>query len=203
MDVQRDGKRVASSQDRRATGAHSDRGQTTIDFTIGISVFLGVVIVIFLFVPGLLSPFTAGSQEETVLADRVADQLVRSTLADPSEPFVLDTDCTRWFFNSGDDSPFDCRFDDTSGVPLTERIGLSDRQKLNITIVGNISATDQGSELLCWDTGNERLFEDDECGGGVTLAAGDEPPQSRDSSVTAKRVATLERWDVIVVVTMW
>jgi hypothetical protein len=44
----------------------TERGQTTIDFTIGISVFLGVIIFVFVFAPGILTPFTVTGQSEAL-----------------------------------------------------------------------------------------------------------------------------------------
>jgi hypothetical protein len=64
-----------------------NRGQTTLDFAIGMSVFLMTTIAVISFVPGMLEPFQTGPQESTVIADRVATQLVESTLvADGAVP---------------------------------------------------------------------------------------------------------------------
>ena len=124
------------------------RGQTTLDFALGVTIFLLTIVFVFSFVPGMLEPFTASTQEETAASDRLADQLAKEMLvADPSEPYRLDRECTVIFFESredgfdpaGDDQenvdgdgvfgePFgtaqysgSCNFED---VPLEERLGL-------------------------------------------------------------------------------
>lgn len=126
------------------------RAQTTLDFALGVTVFLLTVAFVFSFTPGMLEPFTASTQQETAAADRLADQLAQEMLvADPGEPYRLDRECTVIFFESrtdgldpgGDDSenvdddvnddfsePFgtgtyggSCNFND---VPLDERLGV-------------------------------------------------------------------------------
>jgi hypothetical protein len=69
----------------RASGKNgkrtNDRGQTTLDFAIGISIFLTVLLFNRLSPPGILSPFTESAQAETVSSNRVADQLAKGTIA--------------------------------------------------------------------------------------------------------------------------
>lgn len=125
-----------------------DRGQTVLDFAVGVSVFLLTAIFVLTFVPGMLEPFEESTQEEISAADRIATELVEETLASPDRPNLLDRECTVIFFESredgydpgGDDAenvdgdgtyaePFgsgtyggSCNFDDTS---LDERLALT------------------------------------------------------------------------------
>ena len=125
-----------------------DRGQTTLDFAVGVSVFLLTAIFVLTFVPGMLEPFEEGTQEEISAADRIATDLVEETLASPDRPNLLDRECAVIFFESrqdgndpgGDDDenvdddgtysePFGsgtyagtCNFGD---VPLDERLALT------------------------------------------------------------------------------
>jgi len=125
-----------------------DRGQTTLDFAVGVSVFLLTAIFVLTFVPGMLEPFEESTQEEISAADRIATELVEETLASPERPNLLDRECTVIFFESrqdgndpgGDDDanvndngtfaePFGtgtyggtCNFED---VPLDERLALT------------------------------------------------------------------------------
>jgi hypothetical protein len=123
------------------------RGQTTLDFAVGISIFLAIVLFIFLFVPGILTTFTAGSPEETVTVNRVADDLAMGLLGSPAEPNVWDRECAVAFFAGT--SPPGCNY---AGSTVTERVGIMDRQRVNITVQGNVSADpDPGSDRLCWD----------------------------------------------------
>jgi len=158
----------------------TDRGQTTLDFAVGVSVFLLTAIFVLTFVPGMLEPFEESTQEEIAAADRIATDLVEETLASPDRPHLLDRECTVIFFESrqdgfdpggdddenvdGDDTyaePFgsgsyggSCNFDDT---PLDERLALA-------------STTDAPLNVRV------RLVRD------LTTAAADDPDNGTDDS---------------------
>ena len=100
------------------------RGQTTLDFAIGISIFLLVVVYVLAFVPGMLDPFVQSQEENTIVADRAADHLTQSMLGSPEQPFLLETDCTVAFFGGPD--PTDCRFD--QGDSVKQRLGREHRR---------------------------------------------------------------------------
>jgi hypothetical protein len=184
------------------------RAQTTLDFAIGISVFLLIVLFVFIFIPGTLDPFTVGAQEQTVTSDRVADSLSEGLLGDPAEPYVLDRFCTVEFFAEAPDGnpPVACRYD---GADLQEWVGVKSRQSLNITVSGNTTAGVSGSNVLCWDDGGASLAEpgaagtpcDD--GADVRLTAGDAPPTDNAATVRARRVVSLAAEDVTIRVVMW
>jgi len=190
---------------------HNRRGQTTLDFAFGMSIFIAVVLFIFLFVPGILEPFTAGVQEETVTTNRVADELTHGLLGSTRTPKVLNRTCTVEFF--ADNNSAGCNYyDATPGDPenVTERIGLDEGQNVNVTVYGNVSAGGDGREVLCWDDDADTLVEQTEaaCDTGPTsrdvpLKAGDSPPMRNDDSVSATRVVSLFREDVTVEVVMW
>lgn len=190
---------VAGSGGFRAAG----RGQTTMDFAVGMSLFVGVVLFVFLFVPGILDPFTVGAQDETVTSNRVADSLTQDLLNSPERPGVLAADCTAVFFEYANnaDAVDVCGFD---GEQLTDMVGVDRRQQVNVTVLGNVSAADTGSDLLCWDDDAEALVERDDSPGDCTqvLRAGDRPYDNTDA-VTASRVAALAGEDVTVRVEMW
>lgn len=178
------------------------RGQTTLDFAVGISIFLAIVLFIFLFVPGILTTFTAGSPEETVTANRVADDLAMGLLGSPSEPNVWDQECTVAFFSGS--APAGCNF---GGSTTNERLGIAPRENVNVTVTGNVSADpDPGSDRLCWDDSEAALGEADSgCTGtnDVVLVAGDDAPTTNADSVTATRVVSLHGEAVTVEVVMW
>jgi len=113
------------------------RGQTTLDFAAGMSAFLLVFAFTLTFVPGMLQPFTEGSQEETVVADRIADQLVEGMLGDSSNPYHLDVGCTNAFFNSSK-SDVGCEF--SNSTSLHERLGLAERLDVHIQLRDSDSA---------------------------------------------------------------
>lgn len=173
------------------------RGQTTLDFTIGISVFIGAIIFIFLFAPGILTPFTLSGQSDAVTVDRTADYLSQEALGSPEEPYLLDRSCTVSFFNrSAEEAPdtgnSNCRYEDTN-TNLTAQLGLSSTQTVNVTIVGNLTG---GQELtqLYWDENNRRLA-DNSTAGDVELSIGDDIEQ-RQATTTATRVVRLHGHDV-------
>jgi len=91
------------TRDRRRTNTADERGQTTLDFALGVSVFLLTAIFVLTFVPGMLEPFEESTQEELSAADRIATDLVEETLASPDRPHLLDRECTVIFFESRED----------------------------------------------------------------------------------------------------
>ncbi len=185
---------------RDVRAASAGRGQTTLDFAIGTSLFLGIVLLVFLFVPGALDPFTEGAQAETVTADRVADDLAYGLLGSPQEPGVLDRACTVAFFDN--ESPGECRFE---GNTTHERLGLSEHRGINVTV--NASDASDGPSRHCWNESAGRLAEVEEgnCGSSddIILTAGDPLTQTDTSSVTAVRTVSLFRTDVTIIVEMW
>lgn len=135
------------------------RGQTTLDFALGVTVFLLTVAFVFSFTPGMLEPFTASTQQETAASDRLADQLAQEMLvADPGEPYRLDRECTVIFFESRTDSSEDPAGDDIENVdgdgdfsepfgtgtyggscnfldePLDERLGVDTHVSTNVRV---------------------------------------------------------------------
>lgn len=184
------------------------RGQTTLDFAIGVSIFLIVVVYVLAFVPGMLQPFVESQEENTIVADRAADQLTQSMLGAPETPFVLETDCTVAFFGGPD--PGDCRFD--SGQNLKERLGLVGNPagtgpNLQVEIRGNVSlANADGDDTVCWDADNDRLIEDDDsdCDSTDTVfEIGGSPPTQREGVVVSRRVVSIDNSTVTVFVRVW
>lgn len=80
----------------------TDRGQTTFDFAVGITLFLLVVAFAFISVPGFIAPYQGGEASETLLADRAASQLATDELAAPGERYALDPDRIDAFFGAAD-----------------------------------------------------------------------------------------------------
>ena len=141
------------------------RGQTTLDFAVGVSVFLGVVAFAFAFAPTMFAPFASDTGVNSVVADRSADRLTADTLAaSPDDPMILDGSCTRSFFDGS--VPADCRYTTTN---LPDTLGLDFTTHVNVT-VRNAS-------------GVRHL-------GGTRLAAGD-PTTTTAGVVVARRVVLL------------
>lgn len=72
-----------------------NNGQISLDYLIGVTIFLLTFIFVFAFIPGMFSPFHSNSDEITMAADRVAAVLVENTLAiggpGDKQPCILDT----------------------------------------------------------------------------------------------------------------
>lgn len=184
----------------------SRRAQTTLDFAIGVSLFAAVVLFVFVFVPGLLSPFTAGVNEETVASNRVVDSIVGGQFGTPEEPGRLDEFCTTWFFeNAGgstEPSHSDCRYD---GETVQERLGLGEHQLVNVSILGNTTDAVAGSSILCLDDGRLHERGSGNCTGSddVVLAAGPSAPERNADTIASQRVAALSTEDVTIRVELW
>ncbi|MEF8882628.1 MAG: hypothetical protein V5A34_08920 [Halapricum sp.] len=173
------------------------RGQTTLDFAIGVSLFLLVLIFIFLFIPGILSPFDQSNQEDTVVTNRIADQIATGVLADPTEPYTLDTHCTVQFF---DNETNEC----TNEAPLDRQFNVDlTNQNVNVTIRGNATTTAESDEQLCWGGSKNRIVESGNASCDIPLQRGASPPRDNDASVTAQRAVLLNGQDVTVFVVVW
>jgi len=174
------------------------RGQTTLDFVIGVSIFLTIVLFTFTFVPGILEPFDVSEEENPSIADRTATTLSQDVLADPGEPGVLDRYCTVAFFEAGSDSPSDCRF---TGQTVDDRLNVSEFKRVNVTL----SRSDGGH--LCWtdstapngDPGLSESCDDDD----VLLTGGPNRPSTSETTITARRVVSLQDEPVVLEVFLW
>lgn len=182
---------------QRPSGSQTNaRAQTTLDFAVGISLFLLTLSFVFVFVPGMLDPFADTTQVETPAVNRVAEELTTRTLGDADEPYVLDKQCTIEFFT---DTTADCNF---NGKTTAERVGIVSWRPVNVTIRGNVSG-DHESNILCWDeVGNQWLeYDNPDC--DVVLTRGSNPAGSGGKTVSAHRVSLLDGNDVTVEVVMW
>lgn len=147
-----------------------ERGQTVLDYAMGVGLFFVALVFVFGIVPGMFDPFTVGS--DTGVGDRVASSLSVDQLGDPAEPYVLNEECTWEFFDqmqTGDDAPASCRFDTTVDGPAA-MYGLDSSTSLNVTITD----FDDTPVVLSG------------AGGDRTLRAG-EPLPTTSSITTARR----------------
>lgn len=78
--------------------ADTPRGQTGVDFIVGIGVFLLTISFVVLFIPGLLAPFNGLTTTNPMVADRVADDLVYQELAADDAVGRLNQTKTQAFF---------------------------------------------------------------------------------------------------------
>lgn len=175
------------------------RAQTTLDFVIGVSIFLAIVLFTFGFVPGILAPFDVSDGENPSIADRTADSLSKDLLGSPEDPNVLDRYCTVAFFEEGTASPDGCAYEGTS---VSERLNFPDLKRVNITF------TRTGEEPVCWADGvtspngepglTENCTDDD-----VLLTGGSPLPETDASTITSRRTVALHGQSVTMEVTIW
>ncbi|MFB6123757.1 MAG: hypothetical protein ABEJ78_09905 [Haloferacaceae archaeon] len=171
------------------------RAQTTIDYAIGTSVFLVTVAFVVAFVPGILQPFTGGTQEEVATVDRAAATLAQDLLGSPETPYLLNETCTEAFFNG----TTACGFD--GGLSVRERLGLDERQRINVRIVGQDTDGDGSRDLLC-RTSAGRVVEVPGASCRTRFVAGDTVP-SEGADVVGRRAVYVDGRDAFVLVRMW
>lgn len=191
------------------------RAQTTLDFAIGMSVFLVALTFVFGFVPGMLQPFADSGPESTTVTNRIGNQLVGSTLVEPGEAPVLDIECTLEFFRADPTGSPSCPFDQSVVVSgqhdpaFVDRIGVTDRHRLNVTIEGDYDG-DGTRNTLCWDSTDDRVVE--ASAGNCDPGASDDflfhigsgaPPTTSGSVDVARRVVSLAGRDATLEVRVW
>ncbi|MFC6825967.1 DUF7287 family protein [Halopelagius fulvigenes] len=157
----------------------ADRAQMTLDFAIGVGLFLLVVAFVVAFVPGIFEPFER-TESGTQVADRLATSLSTDLLGDPAEPYVLNDDCTVEFFD-GSGGSTDCRFDASADAP-DGVFALDSGTNANVTV------RNRGGDIASL--------------GGTTLAAGDAVPDDR-SVTTARRAVRLNGTTYFLYVRVW
>ncbi|MFW5937461.1 MAG: DUF7287 family protein [Halanaeroarchaeum sp.] len=146
-----------------------ERGQTVLDYAIGVGIFFVAVAFVVATIPGMFTPFVGTG--DTQVADRVATSVATGTLGSPDEPYVLDRRCTVAFFDQLQDednpAPGDCRFD-TSAKTVGEVFDLG---------------VDESVQLRFEDADGDVATIDD-----TTLEAGAEPPDSTSVTITRRTV---------------
>ncbi|MGZ0745669.1 DUF7287 family protein [Haloparvum sp. AD34] len=159
-----------------------NRGQTTLDYAVGVASFLIVVGFVFAFIPSIVGPFTAEPSDRPLIADRSADQLSQDMLIDAPTAYSLNATCTEGFFDADGTAPDGCRFGmDAQDLP----------DALNVSSPGvsfNVTITNA--------TGDVRSVD------GTQLAAGD-TPRPGSNVVSAKRVVLLEETRGYLRVKVW
>lgn len=120
---------------RRGSGS-ATRGQTTIDYTVGIVLFISVIGGVFLLLPTIFEPFSTSATQEAIIADQIATQLT-TELLQTGDPASVHTVCTAAFFGGNTTLDSECSF--TADDPLNTIAGLDNTTETTISIheVGN------------------------------------------------------------------
>ena len=120
-----------------ATTSPGARGQTTMDFAAGISIFLVTVAFAFAFVPGIIAPFADPGTADPVTANRIADDVATDRLSAPGEEYVLDAERTADFFGDPD---------------AVDRLAVPEYRTVNVTVEN--ATVENGTPVV--DVGGER-----------------------------------------------
>jgi hypothetical protein len=174
----------------------TERGQSVYDFSIGVSLFLVVVLGALLFVPGAFASANsdAATGAKDVAADRAADRLADSLLAADSGRLSLD--CTLALF----EDTASCGFD--SGNEVADDLALSDRWAANVTIEA-YEPTQSKRTVQCWDSTASTLERVGNCPAGEPRLTVGSKAQNNQNFAIAKRVARLNGDRVVIVVRVW
>ena len=199
----------------------SDRAQSVFDYSIGISIFVVVILGVLLFVPTAFASFggSGNGPADGLTAQRGADHLTGSILASSGGESDFSFGCTLLLFRgsashpSVDRSPAECGFQ--PGASLASKLGYTDTQPANVTIEADIDS-DPDREILCWDSDANPPTSDADSdvlkgvGDGDCGDAAADVPLSRGSSAAdngnfaaAERYGTLKNQPVYVVVRVW
>ena len=170
-----------------------NRAQTPLDFAIAMGIFLLAVTFVFTFIPSLTAPFVQGDQDKSVTADRVASHLAEGAFGEPGDPFVVDDDCARPFFDESTDDgdiPSTCGY---SGDELGERVGVdTDRLQVNVTIeqVNTTATGDDRFRTVCIDSNGDVNHTERASSCPNKFVVG-ETADADDSVVVARRIVTI------------
>jgi hypothetical protein len=170
--------------------------QTSIDFLIGMVIFIGALLFVFQFLSGTVLPFTQGANEKTVTVDRVSDSLYYDEMG-TDEKGVIDL---RYLY------------DDSDGEVISEDELLGDlnvdttRHSINVTVVTEEGVDEDDVETVrITENGLEGTGP---VGSGEPVQIGP-PPISSNSINRATRVGYVRQTDgtdpetVVVRIRMW
>lgn len=176
----------------------ADRAQSVFDYSIGVSLFIVVVLGVLVFVPTAFGTLTDGAGSDggdSLAAERAAEYLTRTGFTDNGTASTLTAECTTAFFEDADACGF------TSGN-LSSDAGLGANQPLNVTIEANATGN-VGRERLGWNATTGALERSGVCGDDcVSLTAGSSAVANGDY-VVATRSGRLDGDVVTVVVRRW
>lgn len=111
------------------------RGQTTIDYAIGASIFMFVVGGVLLFIPTIFEPLSTSTTTNALVADQTATHITKQLLNSGETTATLDAVCTAAFFGQNTTLDDKCEFDTSSST--REMVGVSDSTDISITITNS------------------------------------------------------------------
>jgi hypothetical protein len=204
---------MAGARTDATPGRLGDRAQSVFDYTIGVSIFVVVVIAVFAFVPTAFGSFggsAADAESNGLAADRAADHLTGTILSESGSGAGVATDCALLFFSGDpghpdiDEGRGDCELESARSGSLTQTLSLSATTGANVTIEMPFVT---GGGVACWDTDGGVVVgtDDPDCGDqprDVVFSAG---PSAADNPgfATAERYGVLSGSRIHVTVRVW
>ncbi|KAB1188768.1 MULTISPECIES: hypothetical protein [Haloferax] len=124
----------------RTSNDGRSRAQTTIDYAVGVGIFLLAIAWVVGTVPQIVQPFD-DAQDQPLVANRAADRLAGGALSPPGEQTVLDSECTVAFFENST-PPADCQYGPPG--PVEDVVGVDDTYDMNVTLLrdGSVASLD-------------------------------------------------------------
>lgn len=177
---------------RRSFGqAERRRGQTLVDFVVGIAILLVTLSFIVVFVPQLTLPFE--DTEQPVVAERGTSELTY-LITEEDGASKLNESCTVAFFTQ--DGGAGCQFATDDAV--TEQLGIDGSYTVNVTLRTAPSDT-LNSTVLCGDNASV-----DGCDGdGEQLAEGPAVPDGEVTVSTVRRTVFTEERNAVLELVVW
>ncbi|MFB6201995.1 MAG: hypothetical protein ABEI98_08285 [Halorhabdus sp.] len=178
--------------------SRAGRGQTNLDFVVGVSLFIVAIVFVWMFLPNLFAPFTAsGSHGDTVTADRAANRLASGTPGHGTGPSTVDESCLVAFF---DDSYTDLRCGFDASAPIAQRLGLLSNTPVKVTVKSDIDG-DGNKSILSWNK-NTLGNAFTEGSGDVTLVDGGKPGSSSEIAIV-RRAVSIDGQEATIIVKTW
>jgi hypothetical protein len=173
-----------------AVATTRDRGQTNLDFLLGIVVFFLALSFVVASTPQLIAQYD--EQETPLVAERVSTTLAESLLVGTGAPGTLDVECTGAFFagSAGAGCPF------STGDSLTDVVGVHETYSVNATLRWDVTG-DAEPDLLCYNGGDVGACGTDR------LAVGPDVPQAHRSAATERRTVLVGDQPAVLEVRVW
>ncbi|MDS0300161.1 hypothetical protein NDI76_15550 [Halogeometricum sp. S1BR25-6] len=175
-----------------AVATTRDRGQTNLDFLLGIVVFFLALSFVVASAPQLIAQYDA--QETPLVAERASTALADSLLVESGAgaPGTLDVECTGAFFagSGGTGCPF------STGGELTDIVGVHETYSVNVTLQWDVTG-DAELDPLCYNDGDVGACGTDR------LAVGPDVPQAHRSAATERRTVLVGDHPAVLEVRVW